>query len=135
MMQLWVVHWFRSQNSVDKACCYVVRMQNLKSWELLIGLLHLFCALEIVAITRTHLLYSSVVQLLKSAQQPRTVATMRSSLALSSLLAVFLLCNIPSITEATFEIVIPGIITLTAAQVSSCQLLELFPTILVLLFR
>eukprot|EP00090_Calanus_glacialis_P047639 TRINITY_DN998_c0_g1_i2.p1 TRINITY_DN998_c0_g1~~TRINITY_DN998_c0_g1_i2.p1 ORF type:complete len:156 (-),score=59.45 TRINITY_DN998_c0_g1_i2:84-551(-) len=44
---------------------------------------------------------------------------MRSSLALPySLLATFLLSSLPSYTEGTFEIIIPGIITLTAAQVT-----------------
>ena len=138
-MQPWVVNWFSYQNSVNRACCYVVRiqLQNLKSWELLIWLLHIFCALEIVAITRTHLRYSSVAQLIKSAQQPRTVSTMRTSLALSSLLAVFLLSNIPSITEATFEIIIPGIITLTAAQVTSYLIISNQPFVfdILILFR
>ena len=63
---------------------------------------------------------------------------MRSSLALSSsLLAVFLLSNIPSITEATFEIIIPGIITLTAAQVTSYLIISNQPCVfdILILFR
>jgi hypothetical protein len=43
---------------------------------------------------------------------------MRSSLALPfSLLAIFLLSSLPSYTEGTFEVIIPGVIALTAAQV------------------
>eukprot|EP00092_Neocalanus_flemingeri_P041628 GFUD01045335.1.p1 GENE.GFUD01045335.1~~GFUD01045335.1.p1 ORF type:complete len:158 (+),score=53.98 GFUD01045335.1:224-697(+) len=44
---------------------------------------------------------------------------MRSTLALpSSLLVLFFLSSVPSFTEATIAIAIPGILTLTAAQVT-----------------